>query len=107
MALQSFNGVTGGTSGITVAGISVVTSSSAGQEYGTTSKAKDADGEVKALFFSKGQYVSQVSGYTGSIGAPALGGGIAGVDGSQKIMSSSLQASNQDFAKVTVTGKGI
>jgi hypothetical protein len=107
MALQSFNGETGGTTGITVPGISVVTSSSAGQEYGTTSKAKGADGELKALFFSKGQYVSQISGYTGTIGAPALNAAITGVDGSQKVMSSSLQASNQDFAKVTVTGKGI
>jgi hypothetical protein len=107
MALQSFKGKAVGACGVTVAGITNVTNFTDTEEYGNIARAKNCDGDVKAVFMSKGTYSSQVSGYTATIAAPALGGAITGVDGSQRIMSSTLEASNQDFAKVTVTGKGI
>lgn len=107
MALQSFNGKNVGADGVTVSGITNVTQVTDTEEYGNISRAKGSDGEVKAVFMSKGTYTSQVSGYTSTIAAPALGGDINGVGGNQRIMSSQLEASNQDFAKVTVTGKGI
>jgi uncharacterized protein YlxW (UPF0749 family) len=107
MALSSFNGTQVGVSGVSVPGISVVTQVSDGQEYGQISRAKDSDGELKSIFMSKGTYTSEVTGYTSAIAAPALGQSITGVGGTQKVMQSQLQASNQDFAKVTVTGKGL
>lgn len=108
MALQSFHGhQVGVPSGVSVAGISQVTQVSDGQEYGQISRAKDSTGELASIFFSKGTHSSEISGYTSTFGAPALGGPIFGVGGTQKIMQSQLQASNQDFAKVTVTGKGM
>jgi hypothetical protein len=107
MALQSFNDKNVGADGVSVTGISNVTQVTDGQEYGNIARAKGSDGEVKAVFMSKGTYTSQVSGYTSTIEAPDLGAGITGVGGQQRVMSSQLEASNQDFAKVTVTGKGI
>jgi hypothetical protein len=107
MALQSFKGKNVGADGVSVTGISNVTQITDTEEYGNIARAKGSDGEIKAVFMSKGTYTSQVSGYTSAIEAPALGGNISGVKGSQRVMSSQLEASNQDFAKVTVTGKGI
>ncbi len=107
MALQSFNGKNVGAEGVSVTGITNVTQVSDGQEFGNIARAKGPDGEIKAVFMSKGTYTSQVSGYTDAIAAPAPGGDITGVGGQQKVMSSQLEASNQDFARVTVTGKGI
>ena len=107
MALQSFNGKNVGADGVSVTGISNVTQVTDTEEYGNIARAKGSDGEIKAAFMSKGTYTSQVSGYTSAIEAPALGGTITGVGGNQRVMSSQLEASNQDFAKVTVTGKGI
>jgi len=107
MALQTFNGAAIGVDGVTVTGIQAITSVSDGQEYGNIARAKKSDGELGAIFMSKGTYTSEVSGYSNVISAPALGGTIAGVDGTQRIMSSKLDASNQDFVKVSVTGKGL
>lgn len=107
MALSSFNGAQVGVSGVSVIGISVVTQVSDGQEYGQISRAKNGDGELATIFMSKGTYTSEISGYTNAIAAPALGNDITGVQGAQKVMQSQLQASNQDFAKVSVTGKGL
>jgi len=107
MALQTFNGAEIGVSGVSVPGISQITSVSSGEEYGNISRAKKSDGELGAIFMSKGTYTSEVSGYSNAISAPALGGGITGVGGTQKIMSSKVEASNQDFVKVSVSGKGL
>ena len=107
MALSTFNNASIGVDGVTVSGIDAVTSVSDGQEYGTIARAKKSDGELGAIFMAKGTYTSEVSGYSHAISAPGLGGSISGVGGSQKIMSSKLDASNQDFVKVSVTGKGL
>jgi hypothetical protein len=107
MALNSFNGTTAGAGGVSVNGISVVTQVSEGSEYGNIARAKDSTGEIAAIYMSKGTYTSEVSGYANTFAAPGLGGSISGVAGDQKIMSSKLEASNQDFVKVSVTGKGL
>lgn len=107
MALQTFNGAAIGVDGVSVTGMTQITSVSDGQEYGNIARAKKSNGDLGAIFMSKGVHTSEISGYANAVTPVALGGTISGVEGGQKIMSSQLQASNQDFVKVTVTGKGL
>ena len=95
-----------GTAGFSVSGIDSLTSVSAGQEYTVNVTAKDTNGEVAAHLYGSEKKNFSAEGYvTGSVAPVALGGAatVAGVSG--VVMNSSVQASNEDFAKVTVSGE--
>jgi hypothetical protein len=85
----------------------VVTQGEGGAEYGTTARAKGSNGDLKAYYFAKGVYTGQVTGYASTLAAPALGGTFTANGKSCYILSSQLQASNQDFVKVTASGKAL
>ena len=91
----------------TCTGISEVTSTTEDDEYGGQAQAKDHTGEVKSVFYYKRIKTGTATGYASSIEAPAIGPSNTLAIGSNnyKIVQSSMQASNQDFAKVSVTGK--
>jgi hypothetical protein len=85
----------------------IVTQGEGGAEYGTIARAKDSSGKLKAYYFAKGVLTGQVTGYASTLAAPALGGTFKANGKDCTILSSQLQASNQDFVKVTASGKAI
>lgn len=111
MALAKLGSATWGfgTSGAVAPGIAAgdAVGSSIDLEYGTKQEAKDGAGEIKGVLFGKKTVAMEVSGYTDAFEPPALGGDITvrGVTG--KAMSSNLDASTEDFAKATVSGKAL
>jgi hypothetical protein len=98
-----------GTAGAEAPGIAAgdATNSSVELEYGTQQEAKDGAGEIKGILFGKKTVGMEVSGYSGVFSPPALGGDVTVRGLTGKAMSSSLDASTEDFAKVTVTGKAL
>lgn len=111
MALTKLGSATWGfgTSGATAPGIAAgdAVGSSIDLEYGTKQEAKDGDGEIKGVLFGKKTVAMEVNGYTDAFAPPVLGGAIIvrGVTG--VAMSSNLNASTEDFAKATVSGKAL
>lgn len=95
-----------GTAGFSVDGIDSLTSVSAGREYTINTTAKDTEGEVAAHLYGGEKNTFNAEGYvTGAVTPVALGGSatVAGVSG--VITRSSIQSSNEDFAKVSVEGE--
>ena len=95
-----------GTTGFAVTGIDSLTSVSAGKEYSVNTTAKNTDGEVAAHLYGSEKQNFTAEGYvTGSVAPVALGGTatVAGVSG--VVTNSSITASNEDFAKVSVQGE--
>ena len=88
-------------------GISEAISGSYTEEFGGQAKARNHSGNIAAVYMHKAIGTVTVNGYTNAISCPALGGSCSagGKDGT--VTNASFTASNQDFAKATVTGKYI
>lgn len=95
-----------GTQGVSATGIDEVTAYSGGSEYSIVVEGKDKEGDIKAVLYGGEVTFCEVEGYSSS-GAPALGGGVTvpGVTNCT-IFKSEVIGSNEDFAKVRVTGRG-
>ena len=96
-----------GISSATVAGLDEVTNAAAEVEFKTIVQAKDGQGELKALLVGKKVGTLSADGYVNTFEPPALGGAmtVGGIAG--KIVSSSLKATAEDFAKATAMGKAL
>lgn len=107
MALNTLGSTSYGSIGASgsATGIYSVISATNSEEYGATAKAKDASGDIKAAYLYKAIGTVTVNGYASAYEAPALGGTATANGQTGTIMSSNFQASNQDFAKATVTAK--
>jgi hypothetical protein len=95
-----------GTQGVSATGITEVTSYSGGAEYSIVVEGKDKDGDIKAVLYGGETAFCEVEGYSDSANAPALGGTISVGNASCIIFKSEIIGSNEDFAKVRVTGRG-
>jgi hypothetical protein len=108
MALQVLGtGYAFGVSGATAAGIAEVTNASASVEFQTKVVGKKSDGEIGAALYGKKIGTVEVSGYVNSASVPALGGTITAAGMTGRVFNSSIEASNEDFSKATLSGKAI
>ena len=108
MALSTIAGTSAAVGNTATApGSSEVTQSSSEVEFKTIVQAKDGQGELKALLIGKKVATLSATGYVSTFAPPALNGSItvAGLTG--KIVSSTLKATAEDFAKATATGKAV
>lgn len=98
-----------------VAGMDFVTEASVELSAGTVIKAKDGNGDVKAVLVGKTSYTMQASGYGAANsgvfanGLSLLAGGVGFEVGAAKgkITSVSIERTAEDFAKLSVTGRAL
>jgi hypothetical protein len=95
-----------GLTGVTIDGITSVTSFTARKEYTITVEAKDQDGEIAAVLEGGEKYTIEAEGYADATNPPDLGGAITAGGLTGKITGSEVIGSNEDFQKVRITGTG-
>lgn len=109
MALQHMGTLPGtfGLSGVSASGIVEVTSARATKRWENRVVGKKSNGDIGAILFTKQMTEVEASGYTNLTGAPPLGGSVSAFGASGTVMQSSIERTNEDFAKATVTGKAL
>ena len=110
MALMLLSG--GTFAGITntdasTAGISHITQASIEKSAGTVVRAKNGLGEVKAVLTGKEIITMNVSGYSTVAAGAALGDDIEVAGTSGKVISSSVEATAEDFTKFSAQGRAL
>lgn len=88
-------------------GITAITQASAEVSAGTVVRAKDNMGEIKAVLIGKKTISMSVSGYSTDPGGAALGDPIKVGDVDGIVISSSVEASAEDFTKFSAEGRAI
>ncbi len=96
-----------GVGSATITGLEDPTNATLEIEFKTVVQGKDSQGELKGLLLGKKSASLSAEGYVSTFAPPAPGdamtvGGIAG-----KIVSSSLKATVEDFAKATAQGRAV
>jgi hypothetical protein len=101
----TFKGVT--SADATQAGITHITQASVEKSAGTVVRGKDGQGAVKAVLIGKEIITMSVSGYSTNGEGAALGTEIkvAGLTG--KVISASIEATAEDFAKFSAEGRAL
>lgn len=87
--------------------ITAITQASIERSAGTVVRAKNGEGNVKAVLIGKEQVTMQVQGYSEVDGGAKLGDEImvSGITG--KVISSSIEASVEDFQKFSAQGRAL
>jgi hypothetical protein len=109
---MAFTKITGtGTMGVptdvVTDGISAITQASAEASAGTVVRAKDGQGEIKGILMGKKTISMSVSGYSDNKEGAKLGDSITVGGVSGKVISSSIEASAEDFTKFSAEGRAI
>ena len=108
MALMTLKGTTGmGVSGATQAGISHITQASVERSAGTVVRAKDGQGDIKAVLIGKEVISMSVSGYSTNATGANLGDSITVGGKTGKVTSSNIEATAEDFTKFTAQGAAV
>ena len=93
-------------SGTAAAGISAVQSAEVTDEYQVNATGKTSGGEVESHAYGDVKHTARVEGLHTAATLPALGDALT-VGGKEVVVTrSSLQASNEDFVKVSIEGEG-
>jgi hypothetical protein len=94
--------------GFSIPGMDELTECSVEESIGNISKAKDGNGDIKAVLVSKSRKTLTASGYSSTLSdAPPLEGSVTGSGFNGKIIESSMEASSEDFSKFSVTAVSI
>ena len=91
----------------TQVGITAITQASVERSAGTVVRAKDGQGDIKAVLIGKENITMSVSGYStlpggADLGAPITVGGRTG-----KVISSSVEATAEDFTRFSAEGRAL
>ena len=89
------------------AGITAITQASIERAAGTVVRAKDGVGDVKAVLVGKEVITMNVSGYSTNSNGAALGDTIMVGGKSGKVVSSSIDATTEDFTKFSAQGAAL
>lgn len=96
-----------GVQDVSAGGITAVTQASIEKSAGTVVRAKDGTGAVKAVLVGKEIITMSVSGYSTNPTGAALGGNIEVAGTSGKVISSTIEASSEDFTKFSAEGRAL
>lgn len=88
------------------AGITAITQASVDRSAGTIVKAKDNQGDIKAVLIGKEMQTFSVSGYSEAAGA-GLFEDIKVGQYSGKVVSASVEASVEDFQRFSAEGRAL
>jgi hypothetical protein len=100
-----FQGIT--SSDASVTGISHITQASIERAAGTTVRAKDGQGNVVATLIGKESVTMSVSGYSTVEAGAALGAAITVAGYTGKVISSTIEATAEDFTKYSADGRAL
>jgi hypothetical protein len=95
----------GGLAAPTVTGIDAVQSAEASDEYTVNASARDTGGETVAHTYGDAKSTLRAEGFGNAATIPALGAALTVAGKTGAVMRSSIQASNQDFVKLSVEGE--
>lgn len=101
----SFAGIT--SSDASQAGITHITQASIEKSAGTVVRAKNGIGEVKAVLTGKEIITMNVSGYSTDADGADLGDAIKVANIEGKVISSSIEATAEDFIKFSAQGRAL
>jgi hypothetical protein len=109
---MAFTKITGtGTMGVPTdvltAGITAITQASAEASAGTVVRAKNGEGEIKGILMGKKTISMSVSGYSDNKLGAQLGDSITVGTVGGIVISSSIEASAEDFTKFSAEGRAI
>jgi hypothetical protein len=100
-----FKGITSGHA--SQSGITAITQASVEKSAGTTVRAKNGQGDVKAVLIGKEIITMSVSGYSTDGEGAKLGSDITVAGQSGKVISSSIEATSEDFTKFSADGRAL
>ncbi len=89
------------------AGITAITQASVEKSAGTVVRAKNGAGDVKAVLIGKEVINMSVSGYSTNADGAALGSEIKVAGQTGKVISSSIEATAEDFTKFSAEGRAL
>lgn len=89
----------------TVTGIDAVQSAEANSEYTVNASARDAAGETVAHVYGDEKSTIRAEGFTTAAALPTMGAALTVAGKSGTVLRSNIQASNDDFVKVSVEGE--
>lgn len=93
-------------SGAAASDISAVISAEATDEFQVNATAKGADGEVSAHAYGDTKHSLRMEGYHSTAAIPSLGDDLTIAGKSGAVMRATIQASNEDFVKLSVEAEG-
>ncbi len=96
---------TGGLTAPTVSGIDAVQSAEASNEYTVNQSARDASGETVAHVYGDAKATLRAEGFCSTATIPTLGAAVTVAGFAGAVQRSNIQASNEDFVKVSVEGE--
>ena len=91
----------------TQSGITAITQASVERSAGTVVRAKDGQGDVKAVLIGKENITMSVSGYSTNASGAALGDPITVGGKTGKVISSSVEATAEDFTRFSAEGRAV
>lgn len=96
-----------GITGATQAGITAITQASVERSAGTVVRAKDGQGDIKAVLIGKESITMSVSGYSTNANGATLGDAITVGGKTGKVISSSVEATAEDFTRFSAEGRAL
>lgn len=96
-----------GITGATQTGITAITQASVERSAGTVVRAKDGQGDVKAVLIGKENITMSVSGYSTNADGASLGDPITVGGRTGKVISASVEATAEDFTRFSAEGRAI
>lgn len=94
-------------SDVTTPGITAITQASVERAAGTVVRAKNREGDIKAVLIGKETITMNVSGYSTNSSGAALGDTITVGGKTGKVVSSSIEATAEDFTKFSAQGAAL
>jgi hypothetical protein len=107
MALMTLANSDAGVKNVTVDGITHITQASVERSAGTVVRAKNSQGDVKAVLIGKESISMSVSGYSTQAEGAELGAAITVGGKAGKVVASSIEATAEDFTKFTAEGRAL
>ena len=109
MAIMTLKGTTGvGVVNVaTLSAISHITQASMEISAGTVVKAKNNLGDIKAVLVGKPSVSMSISGYSTNKAGAALGDTMTVAGQTGKVVSSSIEATAEDFSKFSAQGRAV
>lgn len=98
-------GITGAMA--TQAGITAITQASVERSAGTVVRAKDGQGDIKAVLIGKENITMSVSGYSTNAEGAVLGETITVGGRTGKVISASVEATAEDFTRFSAEGRAL
>ena len=92
---------------VTTQGITAITQASVERAAGTVVRAKNREGDIKAVLVGKETITMNVSGYSTNSNGAVLGDTITVGGQTGKVISSSIEATAEDFTKFSAQGAAL